>query len=53
LTSDIAIKRYYHEEIKRHFRGIFFSHQEKKDGMKNYGFIAISFYGNMFLLQYG
>jgi hypothetical protein len=32
---------------------IFHSHKEKKDGMKNYGFIAISFYGNMFLSQYG
>jgi hypothetical protein len=29
------------------------ANEEKKDGMKNYGFMAISFHGNMFLWQYG
>jgi hypothetical protein len=29
---------------------IFNSDEEKKEGMKNYGFITISFYGNMFFI---
>ncbi len=51
FCQNIAIT--FQNQLRYPWIEIFNSHDEKKDGMKNYGFIAIYFYGNMFLSKYG
>jgi hypothetical protein len=52
IKRHFSCNNFFHSSQQKHAclfpKNIFKSDKEKKDGMKNYGFIAISFYGNMF-----